>query len=170
MIIKNKTVVDDDWSVLRLSENDTAESVAVAAGKVIVPLSVWQAQRASLQQRADLGVWLASDQRAESLRDDLDKFAVIAVDFPRFADGRGYSIAYHLRSRLAYRGELRAIGAVLRDQMFYMLRVGFNAFAPREDKDLHAALKGLSDFTVTYQASADEPRPLFRRMQRGVAA
>ena len=167
MIIKNKTIVDDDWIVLRLGENDTPESVAVPPGKVIVPLKVWQAQRDKLQHRADLGVWLASAERAEELKDDLARFSVIAVDFPKFADGRGYSIAHHLRVRLGYRGELRAIGDVLRDQLFYMQRVGFDAFAPRADKDIHEALKGLNDFSLTYQASADEALPLFRRVQRG---
>lgn len=167
MIIKDKTIVDDDWSVLRLKENDTPEGVTVPAGKVIVPLKVWQAQRDKLQHRADLGVWLASAERAEELQNDLAMFSVIAVDFPRFADGRGYSIAYHLRARFGYRGELRAIGDVLRDQLFYMQRVGFDAFAPRADKDIHEALKGLSDFSIIYQASADEKLPLFRRVQRG---
>ena len=166
MIIKNKTITDDDWNVLRLSASDTPESVVVPPGKVIVPLKVWQAQRGTLQHRAELGVWLASDERAEDLQNELAKFSVIAVDFPRFADGRGYSIAHHLRARLGYRGELRAIGDVLRDQLFYMQRVGFDAFAPRADKDIQEALKGLSDFSLTYQASADEALPLFRRVQR----
>ena len=167
MVIKNKTIVNDDWTVLRLGGQDTPESVVVPPGKVIVPLKVWQAQRDALHERAELGVWLASDERAEDLRDDLDKFSVIAVDFPKFADGRGYSIARHVRARLGYRGELRAIGDVLRDQIFYMQRVGFDAFAARADKDIGEALKGLSDFTFTYQASSDEKLPLFRRIQRG---
>ncbi len=167
MIIRNKTVVDDDWNVLRLGENDTPESVVVPSGKVIVPLKVWQAQRESLQSRVDLGVWLNSDERAEALQDDVTKFTVIAVNFPKFADGRGYSIAHHLRVRLSYRGELRAIGDVLRDQLFYMQRVGFDAFAPRADKDIHEALKGFSDFSEIYQASSDEAQPLFRRVARG---
>ena len=166
MIIKNKTVVNDDWHVLRLGENDTPETAVVPSGKVIVPLKVWQAQRDTLQERAELGVWFASCERAEDLQGEVAKFAVIAVDFPKFGDGRGYSIAYHLRARFGYRGELRAIGDVLRDQMFYMQRVGFDAFAPRADKDIHEALKGLSDFSVTYQASADEAQPLFRRVSR----
>lgn len=167
MIIKHKTIVEDDWRVLRLSGDETPESVVVPQGKVIVPLSVWRAQRAALQNRSELGVWLASDERAEALRDDLAKFSVIAVDFPKHSDGRGYSIAYCLRTRLGYRGELRAIGDVLRDQMYYMQRCGFDAFEPRPDKDIHEALKGLSDFSISYQASADEAQPLFRRIARG---
>lgn len=170
MIVRNQAIVDDDWVVLQLGEGDTPEGVAVPSGKVIVPLKVWQAQRETLQGRAEIGVWLNSDERAEELQGDLERFAVIAVNFPKFADGRGYSIAHHLRVRLGYRGELRAIGDVLRDQMFYMKRVGFDAFAPRADKDIHEALKGLSDFSVSYQGSADEALPLFRRVERGVVA
>lgn len=167
MIIKNKKLIDDDWIVLRLKEGDTPQDIAIPSGKVIVPLKVWLAQRDALQNRTYLGVWLASDERAEELQNDLGKFDVIAVDFSRFADGRGYSIAHHLRARLGYRGELRAIGDVLRDQIFYMQRVGFDAFAPRADKDINGVLKSLGDFSVKYQASADEKIPLFRRVQRG---
>jgi uncharacterized protein (DUF934 family) len=165
-IIKHKTVVADDWQVLRLSDADTPESVAIPAGKVIVPLQVWQAQRESLLGRGELGVWLESNQQAETLQADIEKFSVIAVNFPKFADGRGYSIAYHLRTRLGFRGELRAIGDVLRDQLFYMQRVGFDAFAVRADKDIHEALHSLSDFSLIYQASVDDAQPLFRRVQR----
>lgn len=170
MIIKNKAVVSDDWTILRLQENETPESVSVPAGKVMVPLRVWQAQRSRLQDRSGLGVWLASNERPEDLKGDLDRFDVIAVDFPRFADGRGYSIAYNLRARLGYTGELRAIGDVLRDQLFYMQRVGFDAFAPRPDKNIYDALKGLSDFSETYQTSFDQKSPLFRRVKRDGAA
>ena len=166
LIIKNKSVVEDDWTILRLSENETPENVAIAAGKIIVPLKVWLAQRSQFQHRADLGVWLNSDERPEELKNDIAKFAVIAVNFPRFADGRGYSIAYNLRMRLGYSGELRAIGDVLRDQMFYMQRVGFDAFAPRPDRSILDALKGLSDFSETYQTSVDQKQPLFRRASR----
>lgn len=166
MIIKNKAIVADDWTVLRLNEQESAENVTVAPGKVIVPLQVWLQQRDALQQRAEIGVWLASDERPEELKNDIGKFSVIAVDFPKFSDGRGYSIAYNLRARLGYTGELRAIGDVLRDQLFYMQRVGFNAFAPRSDRKIEDALKGLSDFSEVYQTSFDQKLPLFRRVQR----
>ena len=164
-IIKNRQVVQDEWQVLKLQEDETAESVAVPEGKTIVPLKVWQAQ-AALRTRGDIGVWLASDERPEALKDDVASLPVIAVDFPKFADGRGYSIAYNLRARLDYRGELRAIGDVLRDQLFYMQRVGFDAFATRPDRNIHDALKGLSDFSEVYQISWDQKSPLFRRHVR----
>lgn len=165
-IIKNKAIVADDWVVLRLAEGEAAETVNVADGRVIVPLTVWQAQKAVLRNRPELGVWFASDERPEALQDEVALFSVIAVDFPKFTDGRGYSIAYNLRARLGYSGELRAIGDVLRDQMFYMQRVGFDTFAPRPDRSITEALKGLFDFSEKYQTSWDEKSPLFRRAQR----
>lgn len=167
-IIKDKAVVGDDWTVLPLIDGDAPETVVVPAGKTIVPLAVWLAQRAKLLQRADIGVWIASHERPEVLKEDVAKLPVIAVDFPKFSDGRGYSIAYNLRARLGYAGELRAIGDVLRDQMFYMQRVGFNAFATREDRNIHDALKSLFDFSDAYQASLDQKMPLFKRQVRGV--
>ncbi|MBA0901687.1 MAG: DUF934 domain-containing protein [Candidatus Nitrotoga sp.] len=171
MIIKNKIIIDDDWLILRPAEGEELERVVVPAGKVIVPLKVWQAQRNELKSRAELGVWLASHERPEELKGEIEMFSVIAVDFPKFADGRGYSIAYNLRARLGYAGELRAVGDVLRDQMFYMQRVGFDSFAPRPDKSIHDALKGLSDFSDSYQAAIDQKIPLFRRVTRdGVAS
>lgn len=165
-IIRNRAIVADDWQVVRPAETDAPETVAVPAGKVIVPLTVWQAQREALKGRPDLGVWIASHERPEELKGELDNFRVVAVDFPKFADGRGYSIAYNLRARLGYTGELRAIGDVLRDQLCYMQRVGFDAFATREDRNIHDALKGLTDFSVAYQTSWDEKNPLFRRAKR----
>lgn len=165
-IIKNRTVISDDWNVLRLGEGEAPETVAVPEGKIIVPLAVWQAQRGVLEARSEIAVWLASSDRPEALKDDHGRFALIAVDFPKFVDGRGYSIAYNLRARHGYQGELRAIGDVLRDQLFYMSRVGFDAFAVREDKDIHNALKGLTDFSEVYQSSWDRKSPLFRRVHR----
>lgn len=166
-IIKDKAIVNDDWTVLRLQEGETPEAVVVPPGKFIVPLTVWEAQRARLKERGDIGVWIASHERPEVLKEDVAKLPVIAVDFPKFSDGRGYSIAYNLRMRLDFTGELRAIGDVLRDQMFYMQRVGFNAFATREDRSIQDALKSLYDFSETYQAAWDQKMPLFRRAQRG---
>ena len=165
-IIKGRDVVNDDWSVLKLDEGQAAETVEVPEGKIIVPLGVWLAQRDALASRAALGVWLAPDESASSIKDDLQRFAVIAIDFPKFTDGRGYSIAYNLRKRLGWTGELRAIGDVLRDQLFQMARCGFDAYATRQDRSIHDAVKGLSVFSETYQATVDNPIPLFRRAAR----
>ncbi len=171
-IIKDKAIVSDDWNLFKLADGDAADSVTVPAGKQIVPLAVWLAQKTALAARAgagEIGVWLASDERPEQLKEDAAALPLIAVDFPSFADGRGYSIAYNLRARLGYTGEVRAVGDVLRDQLFYMSRVGFNAFATREDRSIDEALKGLSDFSDVYQTSWDQKTPLFRRHARPAA-
>ena len=108
-------------------------------------------------------MWLDSHHDSATLADVLPRVALIAINFPKFTDGRGYSIASTLRSRFGYRGELRAIGDVLQDQLFYLQRVGFNAFALRADKDIDSAVKSLGDFSETYQGAVDQPLPLFRR-------
>jgi uncharacterized protein (DUF934 family) len=95
--------------------------------------------------------------------DRLAGAARVEVNFPAFADGRGYSIARLLRERYGYQGELRAVGDVLRDQIFYLSRVGFDAFLLREDQDAEEALAALHDFSEVYQASVERPQPLFRR-------
>jgi uncharacterized protein (DUF934 family) len=168
-IVRNKTVVNDDWQVLRLKEGETADSILVPEGKVIVPLPVWTCQFEALRRRAGLGLWLAGFERIEDIPDDIHRFPVIAVDFHKFTDGRGYTLAYRLRKQHGYRGELRAMGDILQDQLFYLQRVGFDSFAVRADKAPQDVLAGFNVFSVTYQASADVDAPLFRRVERGVA-
>ena len=168
-IIRDLAVVADDWALIPAAEDGAA--VALPAGKLIVPLNVWLAQTdVLLERKPPLGVWLDSHQDPSQLADAIGRFAVIAVNFPKFTDGRGYSIAALLRSRYGFKGELRAIGDVLRDQLFYMQRVGFNGFAVRADKDIHDAIKALKDFSVTYQGSVDQPVPLYRRRRIPEAA
>jgi uncharacterized protein (DUF934 family) len=88
---------------------------------------------------------------------------VIAVNFPRFGDGRGYSIARLLRERYGYKGELRAVGEVARDHLQAMSRCGFDAFQLREGEDPLEALAAFDDFSDSYQATVAQPQPLFRR-------
>lgn len=97
------------------------------------------------------------------IADRLGAAARVEVNFPRFTDGRGYSIARLLRERFGYQGELRAVGDVLRDQLFYLSRCGFDAFLLREDQDAEEALGALHDFSEAYQASVERPQPLFHR-------
>jgi uncharacterized protein (DUF934 family) len=87
----------------------------------------------------------------------------VEVNFPSFTDGRGYSIARLLRERHGYRGELRAVGDVQRDQLFNLARCGFDAFLLRTDEDAAGALAAFDDFSEAYQASVERPLPLFRR-------
>ncbi len=173
-VIRNGRIVADDFEVLRLAEGETPETVALPAGKIIVPLAVWKARRAELEPRgAEVGVWLAGNEDPAALAPDLARLAVVAVNFPKFADGRGYSIAALLRTRYGYAGELRAIGDVLRDQFFFLTRCGIDTLQPKEgkydDAQLEAALASLKDFAEPYQGAVDRG-PLFRRESRGVAA
>lgn len=160
-LIKDGVIVDNSWLVLAKPQGD--ETVDVPAGQVIVPVSVWQEQRDTLSQRKDIGVWLDSDCAAEDLGADAAALPLIAINFPVFMDGRGFSLGRLLRERFDFNGELRAIGNFMRDQLFYLKRCGFNAFDCNEDIDPEAALASLSDFSESYQAAADQPVPLFRR-------
>lgn len=163
-IILRDQVVADDWQVLRPAEG---QALAIPAGRVIVPLAAWLEQRDALLERGDVAVWLAGADDPAALAPSLAALPLVAIDFPKFTDGRGFSIAYLLRSRFGYRGQLRAIGDVLQDQLFFMKRVGFDAFAVRADKDIRKALLSLRPFTDTYQGSWDNPAPAFRREERG---
>ena len=98
-----------------------------------------------------------------SLAERLPGLKLIAINFPKYGDGRGYSIARLLRERYGYKGELRAIGVVARDHLQLMAQCGFDSFQLREGEDAQAALAGLEDFTEAYQANAAQPVPLFRR-------
>jgi uncharacterized protein (DUF934 family) len=167
-VIVDGVVVENEWHLL------SAEDAVPTAGKIIVPLARWQAERSALINRADaVGVWLESHDDPSVLAADIASLSLllplVAVNFPAFKDGRGYSIAYLLRQRYGFKGELRAVGDVLRDQIFYMKRVGFNAFAVRADRDIEAALTALTDFSEVYQGSIDQPLPLFRRRRSAVA-
>jgi uncharacterized protein (DUF934 family) len=162
-LIKDRKIVDDSWLLIKAGE-DGAMPAIPAAGDVIVPLPVWQESKQQLLMRdGRLGVWLDSAEDPAAIALDLTHFAVVAVNFPSYTDGRGYSTARLLRERYGYAGELRAIGEVLRDQIFYMHRCGFNAFAVREGKSLENALTAFADFSDAYQTAVDRPLPLFRR-------
>ena len=155
-IIKNGHIQGDEWKVLRLAENDDVATAGVPAGRVIVPLAVWQVQRPQLASRAEagmLGVWLTGGTDLAELAENLVALQLIAVDFPKFTDGRGYSIATQLRTRYGYTGELRAIGDVLCDQFFFMIRCGFSTLQPHEGRynraQIEAALTRLSYFSAS---------------------
>ncbi len=163
-VIRNGAVVADDWQVLRPSPETPA--VALPGGRVLVPLAVWLARREEFTDRGDVGVWLGPADDPAQLAPWLGQLPLVAIDFPKFTDGRGYSSAYLLRARYGYRGELRAIGDVLPDQLFYLRRVGFDAYAVRADKDIRRALQTLRAFSDAYQGSWDNALPAFRRHAR----
>ncbi len=164
-LIKNTTVAVDPWKTLELAEGETPEAVALPDGDIIFPLAVWQARKAEIVScHKRIGLLLQPEDRVEDIAGDLDYFIVIAVNFPKFVDGRAYSTASLLRQRYHYQGELRAVGDVLHDQLFFMRRVGFDAYAFKDGKDIAYALEaGFTSFSDGYQTSTSQPQPYFRR-------
>jgi uncharacterized protein (DUF934 family) len=169
-LIKHRQIIRDSWllldrdieQLLRPGEDGLLPDFPDQA-ELIVPTALWRSRREDLLDRSGgTGVWLDSSEQPESIAEDLPLLAVVAVNFPQFTDGRGYSTARLLRERYGYRGELRAIGDVLRDQLYYLTRCGFNAFALRADQDPHEALSDFENVSDNYQASVARP-PLFRR-------
>jgi uncharacterized protein (DUF934 family) len=160
-IIKNGAIVDDAW----VHVADGAD--LPAQGDIIVSLARYREERDKLRSRnGKVGVRLAADQQAQLLEELLPELSVVAIEFPTFKDGRGYTAARMLRDRFAYKGEVRATGDVLRDQLNAMRRCGFDAYELKAGKDIQGALQAFSEFSETYQGAADDPRPLFRRRAR----
>jgi uncharacterized protein (DUF934 family) len=169
-LIRQRRVAADSWRLLKRAP-DGALPALPGSGDVIVPLALWLERRHDLlAYPGRLGVWLDSDEDPAAIAADLDRFALVAVNFPKFGDGRGYSIARLLRERYAYAGELRAIGEVARDLLFYMAACGFDAFALREGENVDEALAAFSDFSESYPSSVAQPLPLFRRRLAGSKA
>ena len=143
-----------------------------STGKIIVPLSVFIARKAELQDRLSnnqIGVWVDTHEILEDLVNsvsDLNSLPIIAVHVERFADGRIFSLGTLLRTRYGFKNELRAIGDVLRDQLYFLKRSGFSSYLIRADRSATEALASLNDFTNPYQGAVDEPRPVFKRYNR----
>ena len=162
-LIKDGALANDQWTLLK--EASGPEVLAALRGKnLIVPLSFWQLYQDELgDYEGVLGLWLDSNESIEPIQSQLPLFPIIALNFPVFTDGRSYSNARALRQEFDYEGEIRAIGDVLRDQLFYMLQCGFNSFSLRHDQDTEACLEAFADFSENYQATAINEQPLFRR-------
>jgi uncharacterized protein (DUF934 family) len=156
----------------------TPEQIAAteipASGKILVPLSVWRARKDELAERCakgEIGIWLATHEVLEHLVEsiaDLNALPIIAVHVERFADGRIFSIGNLLRTRHGYKNELRAFGDVLRDQLFFLKRCGYDSYLIRADRSAEDALASLKDFTQPYQGAVDVNQPVWRRVHRSV--
>lgn len=160
-LIKNGDIVANEWTTIVLDDGVSPEDVKLPYGNVLLPLAVWRVRKWDLIQRqwhsldggGKLGVWLSPEDDLAALADDLDDLDVVAVRFPAVGDGRGYSIASLLRTRYGYQRELRAIGAVERDYLHFLQRVGFNALEVGNPEE---ALASLGDFSAAYQPAADQ--------------
>ena len=156
-IIKDGQVVDDSWIIIE--KNFEGE---LPKGKLLLPMQYWLDNRDNLNLMC-MGLWIDSDEEVEAIGHEANMFPLIAVNFPAFTDGRGFSIGRLLKERYGYTGQLRAIGNPIQDQLFYLKRCGFNAFDLKQGIDLNEALSSFNDFDTTYQGAVDPINPLFRQ-------
>jgi uncharacterized protein (DUF934 family) len=196
-LIKDNTIVANDWTrvipptfgdevvrkqagkivLFKLHGEETftkkqIDAVEIpASGKVLLPLTVWQAHKVSLADRlaiGEIGIVLQTHEPIENLVEsfeDINSLPLIAVFVERFADGRNFTLGNLLRTRYGYKNELRAIGDVLRDQLFFLKRSGFNSYEIRADRNAQEAIASLNDFTQPYQSAVDDV-PVWRRLNR----
>ncbi|MAZ02866.1 MAG: oxidoreductase [Sneathiella sp.] len=158
--IKDRKAEGDEWMPFTGLE----ESSSLPTGDIYVPLEEWLKSRESLLERnGRLGVALSNTDDPALIKDDLDRLDLVVLEFPKMADGRAFSQARLLRERYGFKGEIRATGDVLYDQLFYMQRCGINGFELRNDQDVSNSLKAFDEMTVTYQPASDEEFPIWRR-------
>lgn len=157
-LIRERRVVRDSWQLLesqpclQVGEDGLVPDFPEAADLIVAP-RLWRLRRDDLlARRGRLGLRLEPGDDPAEIAGDLEHFALIAVNFPKFGDGRGYSTARLLRERYAYKGELRAVGQITRDHLYFMEKVGFDAYELRKGEDLAEALVAFEDFSVAYQA------------------
>ncbi|MBY6210742.1 DUF934 domain-containing protein [Microbulbifer agarilyticus] len=163
-LIIDGEVADNQWNLLPLTGEEEITADKLAAGKIILPASVWLTLREALQDRQqEIGVWLDSDETADLIGEYASELPLIAAHFPAFTDGRGFTAARLLRERYGFTGEMRAVGNFIRDQLTYLTRCGFNAFAFQGEQPLSGLTESLRDFSDSYQAAVDQPLPIHRR-------
>ena len=174
MLIQHRKPTPNRWRI-----RDDVAHAASSGGELpdayeIVSLPVWRSVRDRLPpqrgiQASPFGVLLAPDDDPRELSPDLHRIALIAIRFPVFTDGRGYSSARLLRQQLGWTRPLMAVGDVLRDQLLLLDRCGFDTLWLRDDQDPDSALAAFRDFSDAYQASAAKV-PLFRRRRESIGA
>jgi uncharacterized protein (DUF934 family) len=166
-ILRNSELVEDDWTVVE----DGRANIETGDGKVIVTLARWRAERDTLLAvHVAVGVLLPNTADIEAVYPELDGRPLIVLQFPTFTDGRALSQAVVLRKRLGFRGELRAVGDVIRDLVFWLGRCGFDSIVPRKDQNLEECREALEELTAAYQAAADEHMPVWVRRRGRVPA
>ena len=158
-IIKNQCIIDDSYNIITTQALDSA----VPQANHIVSLTIWNTLIEN-KQRDPLpaGVWLDSHEAPEDISGNPNQAQIIAINFPAFTDGRGYSLARLLRQQYHFTGELRAIGDIHRDQLYYLSRCGFDSFVLADPAQSESAIESLKDFSVAYQHAGDSSTPVIR--------
>ncbi len=159
--------VHDEWKLL---EADAALVVEDIVSPTLIPFSRLNGRMDEVKDRSKIGVWIDTDASEQILADLPLDVPVIGVHFLVFNDGRGFSLARLLREQRGYKGELRAMGNYMPDQLFYLKRCGFDAFMVDSDGPIETMKQALTDFTGSYQAAYDQPLPAFRRRNLDASA
>ena len=156
-LLKNGEIVEDTWRNLADDEDISGEE------SIIVSLDRWQNEPDKFNGRnGALGIRLESHQKPDAIADDVERFDLIALDFPVLPDGRAFSHGRLLRERYGFKGELRAVGKVIQDQLYFMERCGFDAVELSEGEDVAKSIAALNAFTVAYQPAADDIKPAYK--------
>lgn len=159
-LIKNGEFVADAWTAV-------ADDAPLPDGPVIVSLDRWKKeQNALLARDSKLGIRLKSGEEPAQIVDHLDRFDVVALEFPAYRNGRAFSYARLLRERYGYKGEVRAVGAVLRDQFYFLVRCGFDALEVRDNITPEIYQESIGTFTHDYQPAADGAPTVLSLRQR----
>lgn len=145
-----------------------------ASGKILLPLNIWLVHQEALAARmaaGEIGITLQTHEPIESLIEafsDINALPLIAIFVEKFADGRNFTLGNLLRTRYGYKNELRAIGDIMRDQLYFLKRSGFDSFEIKPGRNAEEAIASLNDFTQPYQGATDDV-PVWRRLNRSQA-
>ncbi|MGH8460604.1 MAG: DUF934 domain-containing protein [Stenotrophobium sp.] len=160
-MIRGNALVIDDWTEI---DDESALPAGGNPTKLIVPLKRWRTERESLIAAGmQIGVRLANTEDVDTIFPEIADRPLLALEFPKFDDGRALTQARVLRGRLDYRGDLRGVGDILQDLIFIMRRCGFNEIVPRADQNSEGCLQALADFSTAYQPAADDVQSAFVR-------
>ncbi len=157
-ILKHGALQPNEWQEL------SDEAALPENGNVIISLDRWRRDEPVLRlSNRQIGVRLQNSQSPLALAADIDRLSLVLIEFPKFSDGRAFSQARLLRDRLGFKGEIRAVGNVLRDQYLFMTRCGIDAVELPDGMSIDGFLEALGEFSVWYQPAADDRVPAMAR-------
>ncbi|AJQ95215.1 DUF934 domain-containing protein [Gynuella sunshinyii] len=162
LLNKDLQVVINEWKIF----SEIEPAFGTESKQIIIPISLWdECSDQLLAQNKEVGLAIHNDINVEDLSIPKPGYAFIGIEFPKFMDGRGFSIARYLREDMSLDCDIRALGEILEDQLLYLKRCGFTSFELSERVTVETATTCINSLTEAYQADAIEPRPLFRRKQ-----
>ncbi|WP_428243721.1 DUF934 domain-containing protein [Gynuella sp.] len=162
LLNKDLQLVTNGWQIF----SEIEPAFGTESKQIIIPITLWdECSDQLLSQNKEVGLLIHNDTDVANLSNPKPGYAFIGIEFPKFMDGRGFSIARYLREDLGLDCDIRATGEILEDQLLYLKRCGFTSFELSERVTAETVTTCLNSLTEAYQADAIESRPLFRRIQ-----